>query len=311
MNFNKQYFFIKNINRLLNQGYSIFDTLNLLSQIHYKEISLIKNTLAEGNSLANAFKTLKFKSFVYEAILIGEKNNKIDEVFNLIEKQYFFYQELKKMFNKLLLYPIIICIVSLVCFELIRINLYPIILSLSKDFEIYHNKWLVFIAFHFLKIIGVITIGIITLFSFNKRLANIIPIIKKYRLLKIIKYLDILLTCGNSLAETINTLSTSLNNKIYRVDILATMLINKIDYKKYRLTPYDKSFSLFFKQGMINNDFIHALRDYEYIYEDILYLKISRLSYYLQFTVFLIIAVNIMLIYYVIMLPILQISEYF
>lgn len=308
MNFDRQYFFIKNINRLLNQGYSVLDTLNLLIMIHPKEINLIKSKLAQGTSLAQSFKALKFKPFVYEAVLIGEKSNKINEVLILIEKQYYFYQKIKKLFTKLLLYPLVICFISLICFELIRINLYPLIQSLSKDFFIKNNKILVFIAFHLLKIIGAITISIIVLFTINKSLANIVPIIKNYRLLKIIKYLDVLLTCGYSLDEAIKILETSLNNQIYRIDLLTTILINKTDIK-LKLTPFDKSFVLYFKQGIINNDIINALRDYHFIYEDILASQITRTSYYLQFSLFFIIAINILLIYYVIMLPILQISE--
>lgn len=308
MNFNKQYFFIKNIIRLLNKGYSLNNILDLLVNIYPKEIKLIKLKLDEGLTFAAVIKTLKFKNFVYEALLVGEKCNKINEVLELVEKQFSFFIKLKKLFNRFLLYPLILLFISFISFELIRINLYPLIKTLIQNYPLKQNKFLVFIAFNLMKIIIGILFASSILLYFNKRLGNLIPLIKTYRLLVLIMYLDVLLTCGNSLGDAVNILKLSFNEKVYQINLFKKILLNENHYSSI-LTPYNKDFYIYFKQGLINNDLINALRDYSFFKEQILLDKLNKFAQYTQFSLFLIIAVNIFLIYYIIMIPILQISE--
>src|SRR5690554_1756588 len=287
MNFNKQYFFIKNINRLLIKGYSFNDSLDMLENIFSKEIKMIKLRLDTGNSLSSVFKTLRFKKFVYEAILVGEKSNKVSEVLELVENQFSFNLKIKTLFIKFLLYPLILLSITLVCFELIRINLYPLINVLINNYGIQEKKILVFLTFNLIKIVGGVILVLIILLYVNKPLANIIPLIKKYRLLVVIKYLDVLLTCGNSLDEAIKTLKSSFNNKVFQINILENVLLNN-NHQKDIFTPFNKNFYKFFKHGIINNDLANALKDYSYFHEKILFDQYTKITYCIQFSLFLI-----------------------
>lgn len=307
MNCEKQYLLIKILNRLLSKGYSLVEAIEMMRNIDVKIIKQIKQMLEVGYLLSSIFKTLKFKRFVYETIQVGEKSNKLNEVITLIERQFDFYLKLKKQINKVLLYPSILYIFALICFEMIRINLYPVIDTLLGDFAIGQNKVLIIIAFNLLKWIGGILLFILFICKYYKTLGNIIPLMKVYRSLTLSKHIEILLMCGNSLEEVFMILKKSLNPKIYRLDEFERSLLNET--KVSVLYPYTLSFMQYFKLGMNSNDLIGALQDYIYIYDEILFDKLTKMTYYVQFGLFSLLSINIFLIYYIVMIPMLQISN--
>jgi len=307
MNMNNQYLLIKILNRLLSKGYSLTEAIDMMTNISVKTIHHMKRMLEEGEMLSTIFKSLKFKRFVYETIIVGEKSNKLNEVISLIERQFDFYLKLRKQINKVLLYPLILFVFALMCFEIIRVNLYPIIEALLGDFAIFQNKILILIAFNLLKWVACLLICIVFISKYYKTLTNLIPLMKIYRTLIFSKHLEILLMCGNSLEEALMIIKSSLNPKVYRLDDFESTLLN--DTKMGIYSPYTKGFMQYFKLGMNSNDLTCALQDYIYIYDEILFDQLTKLTYYIQFGLFSLLSINIFLIYYIVMIPMLQISE--
>ncbi len=307
MNSERQYMIVKILNRLLIKGYSLLEAIDMMKQVHGNIISRMKQKLDEGNLLSHTFKILKFKPFVHDTIQIGEKSNKIQVAFGLLEEQFDFYLKIKKQMNKVLLYPVILFGFALFCFEMIRINLYPIIENLLIEFSIIQNKVLIIISFHLLKWIACILFMIFFILYHKKNLANLVPSIKLYRTIILAKQLVILLSCGNSLEEAFIILQSSLNPKIYNFKHLESALLN--DSKLGLSSSYSESFLQYFKLGMKTNDLVNALKDYITIYEEILIDHLTKLSYYIQFGLFSLLSINIFLIYYIVMIPMLQISE--
>lgn len=307
MNVNEQYLLIKSFNRLLEKGYSLNEAIILMTNIKPKVIKRIKQLLNEGNMLSQIFKKLRFKRFVYDFLLIGEKSNKINEVIVLIEKEYEGYLKLKKQMNKVLLYPIVLYVFALLCFEIIRINLYPIIDTILGDFGVNQNQTIIFIAFNLLKVIGIISIIIFLLILYFKQIPNILPFVKNNRCLIVVKNLIILLTCGNSLDEALMILEEGLNQKIYRINELKQALFN--NHKFTIFSPFNLAFKEYFKLGLQSNELVSTLVDYHDITSETFLDKITKLAYIIQFILFTILSINIFLIYYLIMIPMLNISD--
>ncbi len=307
MNNEKQYFLIKRFNRLLHKGYSLNNTIELMLPINPKIIGRMKILLEKGESLSTIFKILKFKRFVYETLEVGEKSNKINEIISLIEHQFEFYMKLKKQIFKVLLYPLILFLFALICFEMIRINLYPVIDTLLGDFSIKENKYLILIAFNLLKWLGGLGLFLFTILYYFKPLTNFFPFFKIYRTLTLTKHLEILLFCGNSLEEALIVLTRSFNQKIYYIDEFKQSLLQ--DKKLSSFTPYTTNFMQYFKLGIKSNDLVVSLQDYYLIYDEILFDQLSKLTYYIQFGLFSLLSMNIFLIYYIVMIPMLQISN--
>ncbi len=307
MNVNEQYLLIKSFNRLLQKGYSLNEVIILMANIKPKIINKLKKLLNEGFMLSQIFKKMRFKKFVYDYLLIGEKCNKVNEVISLIENEYENYLKLKKQMNKVLLYPIILYTFALICFELIRISLYPIIHSLLGDFGIKQNQTIIFLAFNMLKIIGVVSIIIIFLTNYFKQISNAIPFIKNNRCLIIVKNLIILLTCGNSLNDAMEILQANLNQKIFRIYELKQALFNNHRFTIF--SPFTLAFKEYFKLGLKSNELVQTLKDYHDITNELFLEKLTKLAYVIQFFLFTIISINIFLIYYLIMMPLLNISD--
>lgn len=307
MNFPNQYLFIKNLDRLLAKGYSLKEALTMLRNLRRKEIVYIDKKLQEGMLLSQILRKLRFKLFIIEAIVIGEKTNKLNEVISLIVKQMDFYQKMTKQISKVLLYPLILLGFAIICFEVIRTNLYPIVKHLLSDYHYQNNNLFAFLTFHLLKIIGLLVLIILIVFKSHKPLGNLIPLIKEYRTLSFLKYLEILLVCGYSLAEAFRILQQSLDEKVYRIDTLALVLLEERDLPK--LTPYNQHTIEYFKMGIKSNDLVGVLNDYHFFYDSLLFDKFAKVTYYLQFFLFLLLSINIFCIYYLIMIPMFQITN--
>ncbi|QVK19195.1 type II secretion system F family protein [Mycoplasmatota bacterium] len=307
MNCEKQYLLIRILNRLLTKGYSLLEAIEMMKNIDTKITRQMKEMLETGNLLSTVFKRLKFKRFVYETIQVGERSNKLNEVITLIEGHFDFYLKFKKQINKVLLYPLILFIFALICFEMIRINLYPVIKTLLGDYAIGQNDLLIFLSFNLLKCIALFLFVISLICKFYNSLSNLLPLMKIYRSLTLSKHLEVLLMCGNSLEEALIILKNSFNPITYRLDTFELSLLD--DKKVGSFCPYPLAFIQYFKLGMKSNDIIGALQDYVYIYDEILFDKLTKITYYVQFSLFSLLSINIFLIYYIVMIPMLQISN--
>lgn len=306
MKFETQHLFIKNLNRLLSKGYSLGEALNVLDFMHVKLVNRIKTFLDSGRSFTRAIEELKFKRFVSESLNLGERCNQLNGVLTIINNRFTFLAKLKRLFQKYLLYPLLLLIIALLCFETIRLNLYPTIRALLGDtFEA--NKFLLFLSFHLLKIVVIFCSLIVLFFFLHKEYANIIPIVKDYRSLILNNYLELLLTCGISLAEGLNLLKSILNTKIYRLFELEKIILT--EYKVSIISPFNLLFIKYLTKGIKTNDLITSLNDYREFSEALLFDKIKKITYYLQFSLFFLITANIFLIYYLIMLPMYQLSN--
>jgi len=307
MNFPNQYLFIKNLERLLGKGYSLKEALNMLKHLKYKEIEYIDKKLQEGMLLSLILKKLKFKTYIYEGIRIGEKTNKLNEAIILVAKQMEFYQKVNKQISKVLLYPLVLLCFAIICFEVIRINLYPVVKILLNDYQFQNNELFAFLTFNSLKIMGLLVLIIVIIINVYKPLGNLIPLIKEYRVINLLKYLEILLVCGYSLDEAFRLLTQSLNNKIYQLEILSFALLG--DKELPKLTPYNRNIIEYLQMGIKSNDLVRVINDYHYFYDSLLFDKFAKITYYLQFIFFLLLSVNIFCIYYLIMFPMFQITN--
>ncbi|HEY8364628.1 MAG TPA: type II secretion system F family protein [Haloplasmataceae bacterium] len=307
MNRERQYQFIRNIHRLLNKGYTLLAALDILEYHYSKEVIFIKGELEKGNTLSQVFRKMKFLRFVCDTIQIGENSNKLNDMIELVNKHFTFYRNIKKLFTKFLLYPLVLMIFALFAFEVIRINLYPVINVMLKDYSVKQNDIIIFITFHMLKIIFFIFLFSIIIFSVDKRLANIIPLIKDYRSLVVMKYLEVLIISGNSLEEALFFLQRNLNYQTYRITDLEKRLIYKIKLSPF--TPYKKVFINQILLGMKSNNLIKSIQDYSEFNEDLLFDKLTRVTYYIQFSLFLLLSINIFLIYYIVLIPLFNITN--
>ncbi len=302
-----QYLFMKNLYRLLTKGYSLTEALDMMSFLNIKETKMIINGLNNGYLLSEAIKDVGFKQFVYDSLVVAEKSNKLIEIISLINEQYAFQAKFKKQFNKVLLYPVFLLVFSVICFEFIRINLYPLISSLLNEYHLKQNHLLIMLAFNLLKWLGCILIFSFLLIRLHKPLANIIPHIKEYRMLILIKHLLVLTTCGHSLEESMDILRKSLNQKIYHIKALEEAIL--YDSKLSPFVPYSKSLLTYFKLGLKSNNLVVVLKDFCYFFDEILIDKLIRLTYYVQFFLFFLLSVNIFLIYYLVMIPMFEVTN--
>ncbi|MDF2700225.1 MAG: type secretion system protein [Haloplasmataceae bacterium] len=308
MNIYKQYEFIKMLNGLFKRGYTLSESLNMMTNVNNKLIAKIKSLLDCGISIAQVFKQLKFLKIVYETIEIGESTNRLNDVINMIENYLIFYIQTKNQINKVLMYPSMLLFMAIVGIEFIRIKLYPVINTLLSDFNVEQNQMIIFISFNLIKILGIILL-LVTIFAYiYKPIQNMIPVIKTYRSLYISHNLKILLACGNSLETSLFILGKSLKESIYDLGIIRKSMFDTT-YKIPLFSAFSSIFIYFFKLGINSNNLFVTLDDFTIIYFDYLNNQLTKIIYYIQFIIFTLLAINIVLIYYVIMIPMFSITQ--
>lgn len=307
MNINKQYFLVKLLNNLLKKGYTLNESLILIKNVSNKIVDKIIEMLDEGLPLSLVLHKLKFKSFVYQTIKIGEESNKVNEAVNLIVYYFEFHLKIKNQINKVLLYPAILFCFSLISFEFIRIKLYPIIHLLLSDFNVMENNILIFLSFNLLKIIALLIIIFLIVIIVYRPITNIIPSVKIYRSLYISNNITLLLSCGSSLEEILILLNHNLNAKVYQIEKLTNIIFNQ--ESNSLVSPYTLPFINFIKLGINAKDILKILNDFNSIYFNILFDRLEKRFYYLQFFLFIILSTNIFLIYYAILSPTLNLTN--
>ena len=305
MKLNKQYQFFKMLNKFIEKGYSFNESLHFLTTIYPKTTNKIIKGLEKGQTLAILFKKCHFKHFVSDFLIIGEASNKVNDSIAMIVTYFDFIIKIKKHISKTLYYPFILFIIALIAFEFISTFLYPLLNSLY--IESIPNPHLVFLAFNSLKYISIIVLAILGLNLLFKKLSNGLPFVKLYRSLYLCHHLMILMRCGYSLEDAMTELNNTLDSKKYSIDALNQLLIHS--KKPSMFFSFHPTFIQFLKIGIDSNRLYPLLDDFQSIYIGHLEDGLFKVSYRLQTGIYLIIAVNIFLIYYVIMIPMYSITN--
>jgi type II secretory pathway component PulF len=301
----RQYQFLSILTKLVKKGYPLEEAFHYLSFVEPQLVKKMKNMIEEAIPLSTIFKRCRFKPFVSDLLEIGLESHQLDYALTLILEQFEFYFSIKKSITKLLLYPCIIFVVALFCFEFLRLSLYPTIQKLLHDFEVSLNPQLVFFAFNSLKMILLFMIVISLLNFLFPRLKNGVMFVKRIHSLFFLQQLKCLLTSGFSLLEA----EIALKGKKHQLMIkeLESYLIHQT---KPPLSYLDPSFLSIFHMGMESNQLLSILEDFQSIYLDIVKTACTKWTYTIQFGLLLVIASNIFMIYAVIMLPLFQLSNY-
>ena len=308
MNIRKQHAFIKWFSRLIDQGYSIEEALERLSFIEKNTTKRLKEKLELGYSLNEALRTLRFKSFAYDLVTIGLENNCLDRCLQLLVKRYEFSLFLYKRWQELLFYPCSLFLIAMVAFEYLRLQLYPLFLRLTNSPFIEHHSILTFFSFHLLKVILIGIIALFVVFRRFPRLLNLFPLVRELRTLSFCHQLNVFIQSGYSLEESLHVLrqQKSFSNDI---DYFEERIIGHKN-TSVKLSMFTEGFIQMFLLGFKTNSLTEHLTDYETLYTELCETKIKRVSHGLQYGLFFIIAINILMVYYVMMEPIMKIINY-
>lgn len=308
MNLVRQYTLLKMLRNLLKKGYPILDALMFLESIEPKLMKVMILEMEKGQSLAQILKQLHFTHFVYETVEIGQQSQQLVDSLDLIIEYFDFHFSMKKEMQKVLLYPIIIYLIALMCFEWIRIRLYPTILQFVSEFQIQTDQPQSMIAFHLLKGIGLMVLISLLLVRCFPQLFNGLKIVPIYRSIYFSQQFKLLLQSGISLADALSILKTKLNQRIYPIKELEQQLLFNTPKKK--LSSFSPAFIKSCYIGLQTNNLDQLITDFYAIYFDLFKSKLMKYGYLMQTVIFLVVAINIFLIYYIILMPMYQISNY-
>ncbi len=154
---------LSNLSLLMNQGYSLNESLELLASKY--ELDILIEYLLEGNSLADSFELLNFDNDILLIIKISENSGTIKE--GLSRSTFILENKIKnksKVFEKLK-YPIFLALLLLFSITFISSFLLPMFLNVYKNFGIEIDGWLK-VFFDFLDILPRILFLIILLMLF-------------------------------------------------------------------------------------------------------------------------------------------------
>lgn len=113
-NYKDIYSIMGNLHDLYNDGFPIYYSFDLIEETsiskRYKNsISIIKDCVKKGSSVANAFNKAKiYPDFLVNLIKVGEENGSLGEVLNNLNYYYYKKYKLKKYISSSLIYPIFI-----------------------------------------------------------------------------------------------------------------------------------------------------------------------------------------------------------
>ena len=303
----KQYTLIKWLSRLIEQGYSLRESVYRLSLIEKKAMKQLFVQIEQGLPLNEAIRTLRFKPYAYEFITIGLKSNRLDRSLQLLVKRYEFDLTVYKLWLQLLFYPTVLFLLALVGFEYLRIQLYPPLLRMMETETVSIPPVLIFLAFHLLKLILVGVIVLYVVFRRFPRLFNVIPLIKEFRTLTFCHQYHLFLQSGYSLDEALEQLVGTMDHQDIN-DIRRIILDPTVE--RHPLSRFTESFIQVLFIGLSTNQLSEQLSDYMSLSFEIFQSKIKRLIQRVQYGLFLIIALNILMVYYVMMMPIIHITDW-
>lgn len=309
MKLTKQYAIIKWLSRLIDQGYALEEALSLLALIEGREMKRLKSLLDQGIPLHEACKRMHFKSYGFELLSIGMESNQLSESLHLLLKRFHFDLSIEKQRREMLNYPLMLFLFSLIGFEWLRLKLFPALERLREAFPVEQDPRVTFFAFHLLKIIFLIVCAIFVVNKVFPRLINCVRLTKQFRSLVFCHHLNLLISTGCSLEEAFQKLSKTLNRNVYQTEGLINHILNET--KLHRLSSFDQGYVQALRLGLMSNRLSEQLQDYELLYEEIIQGKMKQLAQFLQFGVFIVVAVNILLIYFVMIIPLFQMSNYF
>ena len=113
-NYKDIYSIMGNLHDLYNDGFPIYYSFDLIeetsiSKKYKNSISIIKDCVKKGSSVANAFNKAKiYPDFLVNLIKVGEENGSLGEVLNNLNYYYYKKYKLKKYISSSLIYPIFI-----------------------------------------------------------------------------------------------------------------------------------------------------------------------------------------------------------
>ncbi|ERJ13788.1 type II secretion system F family protein [Haloplasma contractile] len=308
MNIRLESSFFNVLENFLDKGYSLHDSLLLMGTSFSKITNQMTTSLNLGHSFSETVKAMGFKRMTKELIQIGEQSNKINQAIRNINDYFELKIKLTEMINKILIYPIIVFTLAFFCFIFIEIRVLPIVSSL-KDLETasLSDYILHFIAFNSLKVLIGIGVVVAIFHKVLPQLFNLLSIVKLFRSLYLCTTILLIVESGASLEESIKILSKFLNAKVYRLTQFKRFIITGT-YKKDPLSCFHFSFRQFIRMGISANNLNSMLVDYKLCYTRILFQKLGHLVQSTQFFIFLILSINIFLIYYIIMIPMINLS---
>lgn len=307
MHISKQYTLIKWLSRLIEQGYSLQESIQRLSLIEKQAMKKLKEKLDQGLPLDDALRTLHFKPYAYNFVTIGLKSNRLDRCLQLLIKRYEFDLTLNRLWQQLLFYPTVLFSMALVGFEYLRIQLYPLLMRMAEIETVSTPPSLTFLSFHLLKVIFVGLIILYVVFRRFPRLFNVFSLIKGFRTLTFCHHLNLLLSSGYSLEESLQQLKAILDPK------------DVFEFEKILMDPYyeSNSFCSFtdgflhsFQFGLSTNQLSEQLADYESFSFELVQTKVKQLIHWIQYGLFLVIALNILMVYYVMMMPMIRMTDW-
>ena len=303
MKLEKQCAFIKWLSRLIDQGYSLEESLEHLSFIEPQMTKRIQRALERGIAFNEAIRYLRFKSYAYHLLTIAIETNTFDRGLKLLLKRYDFELKQRKHFRELLYYPLTLFLFAVILFEYFRVELYPMLLRLSLDVTL--SPLHTFLAFHLLKLVlALLVIGYIVFRRFP-RTFHLIPLVRELRTLSFCHQLNVLLQSGHSMEEALDLFekqNAALRKDIQRLKecIVQNCLIN---HPYFRFT---QRFIHVLLLGLRTNQLTEQLSVYERLAEERCELELKRIGQWLQYGMFLLIAFNILMVYYVLVFPIIN-----
>lgn len=302
----REYQFLKTLNNLLSVGYQLEEALDILALMEPSICDKIKSQLATGMALSESLAGMKFSVVVVELIKIGEDTNRLTAALELLIAQFQFKFQLGKLTQKLLFYPLFLLMTTILCLEFLRINLYPQILSLTTSFHLSMNPFLVKLAFHGFKFILAGVMGVIVSIKRFPRLLNLSKVGRCYHSLWLNQQLLLYLKSGYRLNEVFNKVE-HMNPKRLKVNELEQVLL--LEGKVSRFSSLDPLYVKIFNIGLNSNHLCQSLNDFASFYYEHLVSRLEKALQIIQVGLITLVAANIMLVYYLMMVPIFKISS--
>ncbi|MFV0246585.1 MAG: type II secretion system F family protein [Mycoplasmatales bacterium] len=322
---NKQHEILSFIDKLLHQGYSINECINLLS-FRYN-LSSWKENFLEGNTFCNILIKEKYDNDVLLIIEVSEKSNNlkkgIHNSVNVLEQKI----NNRQQAFELIKYPILLFLVITISILFISGFLIPQFNAIFDQYSM-SNNILITMLFKFITLIPFICIilAIIIIFFILKiikmdqltrktfLLSNVF--IKKhyitlYNYIFTINFSN-LLSIGLRLDEVLNILKQQSYNYLLKeeaINIIKNMEQGKTLSESINKKYYSKELIYLLEDGVQNNTLVHNLKSYSIFLSNINKKKTQKLLFLIQPIFYSIFGLIIILLYAAIFLPMFKMMD--
>ncbi|MBT2214445.1 type II secretion system F family protein [Virgibacillus dakarensis] len=329
----QQLLFLNRLSRLLQNGYTLIESLEIVKwdKTMLEPATTITTALKNGSTLDQAFEKANFNhvitSYLYFARANGDIQASIQKCLSMYEQRL----QYTKKFQQVARYPVILLVVFSILLYFIKQSVLPSFLDLFQynaetSSIVFVSIMIIDFLSNFVFVLLIVALIATGLWQFNKRkiridkqikIYSMLPVYRKYKQMHVsfsfATHFSSLLKTGISIKEILTTMSRQ--TKLPILAYYSTLMIEELNHGKHlssllsQLKLLDKQISVIFQKNADVTALEKDLSMYGELLTEELHRKIMKSITYIQPIFFLVLAGFIVFIYMTLMWPMFQLIK--